>query len=139
ASAILHALLLCEASAGLLRFPSRARAMARLYWQHFGDESYNATLTARLHGLGAVTRAFPKASAHAEYVAEIGEQFREFVSETKLFDESLIADASRYLFEELTLGRPMVVSRKAAQLFEQFHQHLKHSTHAKAFEQSIES
>src|SRR5690606_705472 len=84
ASLILQSLLACEASAGLLRFPSKARTMARLYWQHFGDDSYNATLAARLHGLGAVTRIFPKASAHAEYVAEIAEQLTEFARETRL-------------------------------------------------------
>lgn len=142
AAKILRALLEIDAACGLLRYSSRARAMANLFWWNFGDSRAKKLLESKLRGFGAIAELFPGTEQQAEYVAELREHLLEFATENHLFQQSehgrkkdvdlpLIDEAAEYLCAELTdstrqaRGDLFVTSQAAAQMFDAFHAHLK--------------
>ena len=139
AALFLRALLDMNANLGLLRFHTRSRALANVFWNRFGDNGQKKLMAAKLRGFGAVTKLFPNAEAQLEYVARLREMLNEFVKVEKLFDESLVDQAADYLFCELTRGEEFVVSRIAADLFRDFNDHLRRNEYAEKFEQTVKA
>ncbi|MBW3543100.1 MAG: AAA family ATPase, partial [Planctomycetes bacterium] len=142
AAKILGALLEIDATIGLLRFSPTARALAQIFWRHFGDESRKRAMAARLAGFGTLSRVFPDAAAQAGYVRDLGAMLSEFVAARGLFDEAHVGEAARYLFAELTREQrtaepAFAVSRTAANLFDAFHAHLRHHGHVEEFARSV--
>jgi len=137
AALILRALLEMKTTIGLLRFHTRARALAKVYWRHFGEKKHKTLVAAKLNGFGSVAQLFPDATAQSQYVAELKCMLGEFVDATALFPNSLIDGAAEYLFCELTRGEEFVVSRRAADLHETFQIHLRQNSFTEPFTQSV--
>ena len=109
-----------ELSIGLLRYHTKARALARLYWEYFGDNIQKSLLQSRLSGVGTIAQLFPSSAEQQQYVAVIEPMLAEFVNSTGMFSEDYVNQAANYLFEELTVSNQFVISRKAAELYEAF-------------------
>jgi len=108
AAAILDKLLAMESTAGLLRFPAPARALACLFWAHQGDEAL-ATRLARLGAsLGRLERTFGRAAAVNELRVQVEGALEEFLEARGLAQDPHTPTAegertlaARYLTEEL--------------------------------------
>ncbi|MCA9075101.1 MAG: DNA repair ATPase [Planctomycetaceae bacterium] len=128
AAIILRALLDIDANCGLLRYSSRARAMADVYWHHFGRVADKKLMASKLTGFGEIASLFPGTAQQLAYTRELRKMLGEFIATSGLFedaDESLLDEAATYLFHELsTAGDSFVIARAAAQLHDEFHQHL---------------
>ena len=138
-TAILRTLLEMHNTIGLLRFSAAARAMAKLYWQEFSPEETKKLFAAKLSGFGSVGQAFPDAKQQQQYLHELRALLAGFATEYALFGESLADEAAAYLFEELVGGKPFVISRRALELFDATHAHLKKNGHEKQFGKSLEA
>jgi hypothetical protein len=79
AALILQALLEIDAGCGLLRYSSRARALAGLFWWYFGDSHAKRLMEYKLTGFGAVVGLFPGTRQQRTYVEELREMLGEFV------------------------------------------------------------
>jgi hypothetical protein len=108
AALLLRTLLEMKTTIGLLRFHTRARALAKIFWRCFGDAERKQRMAAKLSGFGTVTELFPEATAQAQYLAELRRMLTEFVQQTELFAPWLVDEAAEYLFCELSAGaRPV--------------------------------
>ena len=136
---ILRALLEMHKTIGLLRFSPSARAMAKVYWQDFADERAKELFAAKLSGFGSVAQAFPEATRQEQYLAELHASLIRFAEEQGLFTEAVAQEAAEYLFAELTGEKPFAISRRAVELFDAAHGHLKKLGHLKKFEQSLQA
>ena len=138
ATQILSALLQMSSRIGLLRFHARARAMAMVFWNRFGNKQAKDRIAAQLIGFGNVNRAFPGTSAQAAYVSTLTDMLEEFVASEQLFENELVSEAAEYLFSELAdPAGGFVVSRAAADFHSSFTNHLNSSGHANKFTQSL--
>ena len=126
-----------ELSIGLLRYHTKARALARLYWEYFGDNVQKSLLQSRLSGVGTIAQLFPSSAEQQQYVAVIEPMLTEFVTSTGMFSEDYVNQAANYLFEELTVSHQFVISRKAAELYEAFERHLKQNSFVDKFKSSV--
>jgi len=136
---ILRALLEIQSTSGHLRFSSPARSMAKLCWQDFTLQERRDLLAAKLAGFGAVGEVFPATQQQTQYLAELETLLVDFVSSSKLFAESLATEAAAYLFAELTQQEPFAVSRRAANLYDAMHAHLKKTGNSERLAASLES
>ena len=138
---LLQSLLEIDANCGLLRFPSQARALARLFWERFAEKREKTLMAARLSGFGAVAALFPQTRQQQQYVARLLELLQGFLAETPLFADddrdALAEQAARYLFEELTTGDTFCISQSAADLFRRFQEHLQSKRAADQFARSM--
>lgn len=137
AALLLRALLEMKTTVGLLRFHTRSRAMAKVYWQHFGDKKHKALVAAKLSGFGSVAKLFPDATAQAQYVAELKSMLGEFVERSELFPHTLVDGAAEYLFCELSGDGKFVISRRAADLEAAFQAHLRQNSYTEPFTKSV--
>ena len=133
AARLLGVLVQMQQSLGFLRYASRARALAAVFWSQFPESERRELLIARLRGLGAMKRAFPAASQRGEYLRELHGLIHEFVQRTGLFAEEIISEAAEFLYFTLKQGADFVVSTEAAQLAEKFHAHLRDHRLGEAF------
>ena len=138
AEKLVAALLKMEATIGLLRYHTRARALAAVLWQHCGDKKHKTLLAAKLKGFGTITQLFPDTTAQAGYVAELHGLLKSGVEETGLFPASFATSAAEYLFHTLT-GDGFAISRQAAKLHRGFDEHLNHSGFAEKFAESVKA
>jgi len=137
AALILRALLEMKTTIGLLRFHTRSRAMAKVFWRHFGEKKHKALVAAKLNGFGSVATLFPDATAQSQYVAELKDLLGEFVDRSDLFPNTLVDGAAEYLFCELSGGGTFVVSRRAADLEDAFQAHLRQNSFTEPFTKSV--
>ena len=139
AAKILKGLLEIDTACGLLRYSSKSRAMANLFWWNYGDSKAKKLLESKLRGFSAVAELFPGTEKQTEYISELREHLVLFSEEFDLFESpqqadqtenALIHEAAEYLFHELTdsqrktRGDVFVTSQTAADLFRAFHDHL---------------
>ena len=137
AEKIIEAMLEMTKSIGLLRFHSQARALGSLYWQHFGDPQFKALMADRLKGIGEIGQLFPNLSEQAEYIDDLNEVLTAFVEQYQLFSTDYISQAARYLYAEVSSGDGFAVSRRAANLYNEFQSHLQQASFEKRFAQSV--
>ncbi|MBA63177.1 MAG: AAA family ATPase [Planctomycetaceae bacterium] len=126
-----------ELSIGLLRYHTKARALARLYWEYFGEAAQKSLLQSRLNGVGTIAQLFPSSAEQQQYVAVIEPLLAEFAEATGLFSEDYLSQAANYLFEELTVSNQFVISRKSAELYDAFNRHLKQNSFVDKFKTSV--
>ena len=126
-----------ELSIGLLRYHTKARALARLYWEYFGETAQKGLLQSRLSGVGTIAQLFPGSAEQQQYVAVIEPLLSEFAQQTGLFSDDYVNQAANYLFEELTVRKQFIISRKAAELYEAFERHLKQNSFVEKFKASV--
>ncbi|MBX3437119.1 MAG: DNA repair ATPase, partial [Planctomycetaceae bacterium] len=168
AAVILRALLDIDANCGLLRYSSRARALAGLFWRHFGVPRDKKLISSQLAGFGTIAQLFPDIKQQQAYTRELREMLRTFVLETGLFTDyatrvtntttsdehdrdtsqrldALMNEAADYLFSELRTidrvqtGDAFVVARAAADLVDGFHRRLKELGAAERFAESMKT
>jgi hypothetical protein len=137
-AAILRALIELGASIDLLRYGTRARALAAVFWQVYDGVDRKALIASRLQGFGSVRRTFPTAAEQRACIDELRGLVRSFATERGL-DASLADDAGEYLFHELIREqRAFVASPEATRLTESFLSHLKLTHALLRFEQSLQ-
>jgi len=126
-----------ELSIQLLRYHTRARAMGRLFWQHSGDATVKSLLQARLQGVGTIGELFPDSCEREQYVAILRPLLAEQLEQHSYFPDHLLDQAAAYLFEELTAGPGFVYSQLAGDLWQRFHDHLRHAGFEQRFKTSV--
>ena len=137
---LVDALLEMNSQIGLLRYHARSRALAKTFWQHFGDVAHKERIAAQLRGFGSVNQVFPGTSAQAAYVAALTGLLEDFVRDEQLFETDLIPEAAEYLFAELAdSSGTFVVSRMAAELHKGFTSQLKSGGHGDRFATSLKA
>jgi len=124
---------------GLLKYHTRARALASLYWHAFGDKKSKTLMAARLDGVGAVVRVFNDVEGRAGYISEISSWLTDFVNDSRLFEEEYVSEAADYLFSELTTGGQFAVGAVAHRLADEFRTHLKRNNFDTAFDKSVDA
>ncbi|MGE4003797.1 MAG: DNA repair ATPase, partial [Planctomycetaceae bacterium] len=157
AALILQALLDIDANCGLLRFSSPARAMANLFWRHFGVPRDKKLIASQLAGFGAIAQLFPDTKQQLAYTRQLREMLAEFVKTTPLFcvaefggptldqTAALVSEAADYLFHELSTldrggrGDAFVVSRAAVDLHAAFCQRLRELGAEERFAESLKT
>lgn len=136
---ILKALLDLTSHIDLLRYPSKARACASLYWQAFAPAEFKEILHRRLKGIGVILQIFPDTRQFEGLVEEVQKEVSHFTKEHMLFDTALSPEAGEYLFYELTRSDVFIVDAEAAGLYEGFMAHLKDKKYMQPYEESVES
>lgn len=119
---------------GLLRYPTRARACATVFWSRHAKK--DPVLAAKLKGFGVRNQLFPGQGTQEFYIRELQKLIRAFCEETELFDADMAEDAGEYLFYDLTNNDWFVVSRKAADIFHAFENHINLKHYQKKFEEA---
>ncbi|MFP4354958.1 MAG: DNA repair ATPase [Phycisphaerae bacterium] len=138
AAKILQALIGLEATVGLLRFGTQARALARVFWMLVGGEDKAVALAAQIAGIGRARRLFTAARPERPYVARLVGLIDEFVqANSELFEARWVAAAAEYLFEEIAAGGKMIASTAALDLIDSFQSHLADHQATEDFEQGL--
>jgi hypothetical protein len=136
---ILKALIEFTQNIGLLKYPSRARACAALYWQAFAHAEFKEILHRRLKGVGIILQVFPDTRQFEGLIEEIQREMAHFTQEHLLFDSVLAPEAGEYLFYELSRSDDFIVDGEAAQVYEQFLTYLSEKKFIEQYEHSIRS
>ena len=138
AAKILQALIDLEATIGLLRYPTQARALGRIAWTQLREQAEMQILAGQISGIGRARKLFAAARPEKPYIAKLALQLTEFVDATgESFEERWIVPAAEYLFEELAEGGNMVASNPALELIDAFESHLKDHQATADFEQGL--
>ncbi len=138
AAAILHALAKMQSEIGLLRYPTKARALAAAFWMLSEDSDAKTRLASRIAGVGRVRELFDDPSVADEYIRHVADMLTAFVNKNCLFDPLWIDPAAEYLFHELTNPepQPFVISSTAANIRNAFQDHLKKRRFIQRFAQA---
>lgn len=140
AALILRSLLEIRATAGLLRYDTRARAVATLFWHAGGiPREEKEILKARITGMGYVRAMFGPSEAQHGYVAEIKNRLDGFIKASGLLDPAMAQEAAEYLFRELAGEDEFVVSQIARDLKDQMEQHLTKRGFAESLKRSLQA
>jgi hypothetical protein len=139
AAAILEKLLGMYTGAGLLRFASRPRAFAALYWAYDTDEGSKALTQRRARSLHRLRTAFGEAAELVALGDELGERIGAFLKGLGVEHGPAEARlAGRYLVEELAVDRPrFTTSGEAVALKDALLGHLDRSGTRSAFEDDL--
>ncbi len=137
AAKIVRALVELDATLGLLRYHPQARAVAVVFWSQYADTAKKELIAAKLRSFGAVEELFPDAREQARYIDELEELTGQYIAETKIFEEHLVPQAARYLFDELTGGRRFVVSARGRDLHHAFEAFLSQKFFTKKYAQAV--
>ena len=140
AARILRALLAMHGKIGLLRYHTRARALAMAFWHQFADEDEKEKnlIEARLRGFGHLSQLFPDQEEQADYIAELQVLLCAFAEGERIFEPRFADEAGEHLFHVLTGDGNHPISPEAAAVHGAFHKHLKKHGAAKRFAASIE-
>nr|WP_246007198.1 DNA repair ATPase [Actinomadura pelletieri] len=101
AARILETVVRLHTDAGLLRYPSAARAAAQLFWTHGPADGDRAAWTTRARSLVRVREAWGSPGALTALASELAASIGEFIDRTGLPAEADAAIAAEYLIEEL--------------------------------------
>jgi hypothetical protein len=138
AALIFRALLDMATSIGLLRYGTRSRALASVFWTSLPEGEQKQRLHAKLQGVGEIARLFSEANGRVSYVSELKRLLGDFARETALFPESLVPEAADYLFDEISGSGSFCISQPAAGIARDFRQHLKRRKAETRFNESVE-
>lgn len=136
---LLRSLLNIKPALGLLRYQSAARALASLYWDYFCDPEIKAIIATKLAGFGKIMEVFPQTGQQKYYINELQQQLSQFVQQNPCFDPALIATAGEYLFHELVHGDTFVISKRAADLYQEYQKYLKSNNGTKRLKESLDA
>ncbi len=139
AAKILQSLLRMRANIGLLRYPTRCRTLAVVFWHIFEDAEQKKLIADKLAAVGHIKKLFADQSIRQTYIDLLADHLRTFVESTSLFDASLVDLAAEYLFNELADGQSFVVSQQADALRKGFENYLKQNDAVQRFADSITS
>jgi len=134
---LLRSLLNVKPALGLLRYQSAARSLASLYWEYFCDPQIKTLFATKLSGFGRIMQVFPQTGQQQYYINELKQQLAQFVQQISCLDQALISESAEYLFQELVRGDAFVVSKRAADLYQDFEKYLKHNNALERLEESL--
>jgi len=141
ATELLSKLLAMRTTAGLLRFASRPRALAMLFWSSLPQGPVKAIWARRCASLRRLRDAFQHSHAVEELAAELGQAIAAFNDARGLgFDLDSARLAGRYLLEEIAVERPrFTVSSDAARLRDALFAHLDKTHTRTAFDDDLKA
>ncbi len=117
AALILKTLLTMQPVIGLLRYHTRARALAIVFWQQLEASDKKTLIASKLKGFGRLGKLFPEKQEQAVYIGELQGLVAGFCEERGLFDVGLSDQAGEYLFYVLAQeGGVHPVSPEAADI-----------------------
>ncbi len=134
---LLRSLLKIKPALGLLRYQSSARALAILYWDYFCSAETKELFSTKLSGFGGIMQVFPQTGQQQFYISELNDQLTQFAQHISCLDQTLIPEAAEYLFQELVQGGKFSVSKRAADLYQEFTKYLKHNNALDRFDDSL--
>jgi hypothetical protein len=137
AAKILKQLIVISASIGLLRFNSKARALATIYWHKFAEEKFKENLQIKLGSFGDMRQVFPSEKKEDTFIQEILSDIISFAEAEPIFNDFPHKDSAEYLFEELCRGRDFVISKEAAEIYQGFDNYLRGKAHAEKLKDAI--
>ncbi len=138
ATKILVQLLQFHQTSDLLHFSSQARTCAKLFWNNFIDKNEKRSFEHQLKGAGLLLQVFPNSSEFNELKESLKNQIQSFIQDTKLFEESIVENASHYLFDELTRNHEFIIHYEANLLYQEFTTYLKEHNQTQHFNKSID-
>ncbi len=124
ATRILAALLNLRGEADLLRFEPQSRSLARLFWYRGLKENNKDGYIYLLKGMGEAVKRFGELSEFRLAKDRLRAEMEQFNRMHSFYAEEYVTDAASYLFEEVALRESMIISSEAAQLHDEFIQHL---------------
>ncbi|MCF7973179.1 MAG: DNA repair ATPase [Phycisphaerae bacterium] len=136
AALILKGLLTLEPAIGLLRYSTSARTLAWAFW-HLADLPTRDLMSAKITGMGHAHSLFGTGDALDSYLQELRMNLQQFIEDTHLFADTLVAEAAEYLFHQLCQGPAFVTDKTVLDLKQTFEQHLAAKQYTQAFAQSI--
>ncbi|MDX2225793.1 MAG: DNA repair ATPase [Verrucomicrobiae bacterium] len=139
AAAILRPLMTIHRDLNLLRYPPRARALARLFWSQWTEEEIRQPLTLKIKSHGTLSRFFAGQTPPREYIRALAGPLAQFAEKSALFPPALAPLAAEYLFVEVSTRDRFAVSRPASQLATDFFHHLTHHLFVSEFDKALES
>lgn len=141
ATNLFRSLAAMQQTIGLLKFDTKARALALLFWKCFTDKTAQQDVAARMAGAGAIAAAFTQVAGRAGYVDELRQLLVEFTailpSDESQNNDRLLTTSADYLFCELSGDATFAISQMAQQLSKEFHSHLKSNGFTAAFKKSV--
>lgn len=138
AARILKSLLTLEPTIGLLRYSTQARTLAWAFW-HLADCADKDLLAAKIAGMGHAHSLFGQDKALEDYLDELRDSVWQFIQDTQLFADDLIAEAAEYLFHQLVQGTEFVTDKAVLDLKQGFEEHLGSHRFDKAFAESVQT
>ncbi|WP_414651896.1 AAA family ATPase [Gimesia maris] len=84
-------------------------------------------------------QVFPRTGQQQYYINELRQQLSQFVLQISCLDQTLVSEAAEYLFQELVHGSTFVISKRAADLYQDFEKYLKHNNAASQLTDSLSS
>ncbi len=139
AARILQALIAMYENADLLRYDTISRACAMLFWSLQVSEEKKKTLHHQLKGAGYILQVFPNTDAFEDIRQLIKSEISDFVLSTKLFEPHVVADATEFLFYELTRDDKFIIHGEAAKLYTDFIDFLKKNNAIDKYEASTKA
>ncbi|MBN1851748.1 MAG: AAA family ATPase, partial [Pirellulales bacterium] len=147
---LLQALVEMTSTIGLLRYGSRPRTLAWLFWQTWDESVQKQIFAARLAGFGKITSLFPETTTQADCIAELQQLVGTWLAsfECPLANNGssghspcfkpLGDEAGEYLFHALAGGETFVTSGDADRLCQRFREHLAKKAYESEFANSLE-
>ena len=139
AARILQTLLHMRANIGLLRYPTRCRTLAVVFWHLFENADQKKLIADKLAAVGHIKKLFADQKIRATYIKLLTDHLTAFVESTGLFDASLVDLAAEYLFNELVESQSFVVSQQADALRKGFEEYLRKNDYVKQFAETVTS
>lgn len=136
---LLETLLALYKGADLLRFDSKSRSLARLYWYCLIPIEEKNSLHSLIQGMGQAVKAF--GDRHEFQIARqrLCKSLTAFVEETSLYEQVHAQEAAEYLFEELSRREGFIVSPEATLLYEEFTRYLREGHLLDQLERTLET
>ncbi len=140
AALLLRTLLNMHAHIGLLRYPSRARALARYFWACMPDQAFRQAVETKLGSYGLLYRTFEGNPEQTCYIAELNQRLSAWCTCLNLteLDAVLLRQAAEYLFYVLCADQTHPISAPAARIFQAFYQELDLKNIRSDFEQALD-
>ncbi|WNJ19789.1 DNA repair ATPase [Pontibacter sp. G13] len=123
---------------GGLRYSPEVRTCAKFYWERFVEEHQRTFWERQIQTAGLIVQMFPDTHEFDGLIESIAVDMLGQDPLMGLFPESIIPEASEYLFRTLALELPFGISGEAAEVYEQFAAHLKKQRLATKFRHSLE-
>lgn len=139
ASLILVALLSVHVELGPLKTPPRARALARLFWQHGCSERVRSRLQSRLEGLRELAKVWPDRIDSKNLIDDLVDALASFLDDVACFEEVDCRLSAQFLVDQLLVSETLAVSDAATKLVEGFYQELDVQSAKPRFQRAIDS
>lgn len=133
---ILDVLVERSRAAGTLKYSGQARALAKFYWKALVPEKEQKTLLDQIKSAGIILSVFPGSREFDGLINDLENGIK--TSELpKDIPKNIISEASRYLFEELSMKDHFLISTAADQCYTAFQKSLKNKKAETKFKQSL--